>query len=106
MLAHPGHRVAPKAVASGGVPVGKNGEMAGRVIEPGELQPSVLRGTFRFLSGERLCVTGFEITPHCGTTQRIINKDKPPKLAQPHRWHETNQVEQLPHRAPWDGAAA
>jgi hypothetical protein len=28
--------LAPKAVASGGVPVGKNDEMAGRVIEPGE----------------------------------------------------------------------
>jgi len=60
--------LAPQAVASGGVPVGKNGEMAGRVIEPSELQPSVLRRTFRFLSGERLCVTGFKITPDCGTT--------------------------------------
>src|SRR5260370_2637197 len=42
------------------------------VTMPGELQPSVLRGTFRFLSRERLSVTGFQITPHCGTTQRII----------------------------------
>ena len=88
-----GHRLAPQAVVSGGVPVGKIGEMAGRVIEPSELQPSVLRGTVRFLSRERLCVTGFEITPDCGTTQRIINKDKPPRLAQPHRWRETNQFD-------------
>ena len=50
--------MAPQAVASGGgVPVGKNGEVAGRVIEPSELQPSVLRGTFRLLPRERLCVT-------------------------------------------------
>jgi hypothetical protein len=93
--------LAPQAVALGGVPVGKNSEVAGRVIEPGELQPSVLRGTFRFLSRERLSVTDFEITPDFGTTQRIINKDKPPRLAQPHRWRETNQFEQLLDRALW-----
>jgi hypothetical protein len=38
----------------GGFPVGKSGEMARRVIKPGELQPGVLRGTFRCLSRERL----------------------------------------------------
>jgi hypothetical protein len=81
-------------VSSGGVPVGKYGEMAGCIIEPGELQASVLRGTFRFLSRERLCVTGLEIPPDCGTAKRIINKDKPPRLAQPHRWRETSQFEQ------------
>jgi len=94
-------RLAPQAVASGGVPVGKNGEMTGRVIEPGELQPSVLRGALWGLAGKRLCVAGSEITPDCGTTQRIINKDKPPRLAQPHRWRETNQFEQLLDRALW-----
>ena len=66
-----------------------------------ELQPSVLRRTFWFLSRERLCVTGFKITPDCGTTQRIINKDKPPRLAQSHRWRETSQFEHLLDRAVW-----
>jgi hypothetical protein len=51
----------------GGIPVGKNGEMTRCVIEPGELQPSVSRGTFQFLSCKRLCVTGLEIAPDCGT---------------------------------------
>jgi hypothetical protein len=83
----------------GRVPVGKHGKMARCVIEPGELQPSVLGGTFQFLSSKRLCVTGLEITPDCGTPQRIINKDKPPRLAQPHRWRETSQIEQLLDRA-------
>jgi hypothetical protein len=81
----------PQAVASRGVPVGKDGEMARRVIKASELQPSVLRDTFRFLSRERLFVTEFEITSDCGTTQRIINKDKPPRLAQPYRWRETSK---------------
>jgi hypothetical protein len=85
----------------GRVPVGKNGEMARCVIEAGELQPSVLRGTFQFLSCERLCVTGLEITPDCGTPQRIIDKDKPPRLAQPYRWGERSHFEQLLDRAPW-----
>jgi hypothetical protein len=75
--------------------------MAGRVIEPSELQPSVLRRTFRFLSRERFCVTGFKITPDYGTTQRIVNKDKPPRLAQPHRWRKTSQFEHLLDRAVW-----
>jgi hypothetical protein len=83
----------------GGVPVGKNGEMTRCVIEPGELQPSVSRGTFQFLSCKRLCVTGLEIAPDCGTPQRIINKDKPPRLAQPYRWRERSQFEHLLHRA-------
>jgi hypothetical protein len=83
----------------GRVPVGKNGEMARCVIEPGELQPRVLRGTFRFLSCKRLCVAGLEITPDCGTPQRIINKDKAPRLAQPYRWRERSQFEQLLDRA-------
>jgi hypothetical protein len=43
-----------------------------------------LRGALWGLAGKRLCVTGFEITPDFGTTQRIINKDKPPRLAQPY----------------------
>jgi hypothetical protein len=85
----------------GRVPVGKNGKIARCVIEPGELQPSVLRGTFQFLSCKRLCVTGLEITPDCGTPQRIINKDESPRLAQPHRWRETSQLEQLLDRALW-----
>jgi hypothetical protein len=83
----------------GRVPIGKNGEMARCVIEPGKLQPSVFRGTFRFLSRKRLCVTGLEITPDCGTPQRIINEDKAPRLAQPHRWRETGEFEQLLDRA-------
>jgi hypothetical protein len=38
----------------GGFAIGKDGYVARRVIEPGELQPSVLRGTFRGLVGKRL----------------------------------------------------
>jgi hypothetical protein len=49
----------------GSVPVGKNGEMAQCIIEPGELPPRVLRGTLRFLSCKGLCVAGLEITPDC-----------------------------------------
>jgi hypothetical protein len=92
ILAHLGHRFTPQTVASRGVPVGKDGEMARRVIKASELQPSVLRDTFRFLSRERLFVTEFEITSDCGTTQRIINKDKPPRLAQSYRWRETSKL--------------
>ena len=47
----------------GGFAIGKDGYVARRVIEPGELQPSVLRGTFRGLVGKRLCVAGREIPP-------------------------------------------
>jgi hypothetical protein len=42
-----------------------------------------------------------EITPDCGTPQRIIDKDKPPRLAQPYRWGERSQFEQLPDGALW-----
>ena len=76
--------MAPQAVASGGVPVGKNDEMAGRVIEPGELQPSVLRGALWGLAGKRLCVADREIPPDLCTTRRIIDQDEPPRLAQPY----------------------
>ena len=66
----------------GGFAIGKDGYVARRVIEPGELQPSVLRGTFRGLIGKRLCVAGREIPPDLCTTRRIIDQDEPPRLAQ------------------------
>jgi hypothetical protein len=66
----------------GGFAIGKDGYVARRVIEPGELQPSVLRGTFRGLVGKRLCVAGREIPPDLCTTRRIIDQDEPPRLAQ------------------------
>ena len=74
--------------------------VARRVIEPGELQPSVLRSTFRGLVGKRLCVAGREIPPDLCTTRRIIDQDEPPRLAQADRWGKACDLDE-----PLDGTA-
>jgi hypothetical protein len=82
VLDHLRHRVPAETMSLGGFAIGKDGYVARRVIEPGELQPSVLRGTFRGLAGKSLCVAGREIPPDLCTTRRIIDQDEPPRLAQ------------------------
>ena len=78
----------------GSLAIGKNSEMAGRVVEPGELQPSVLRGTFGSLAGKRRCIARREIPPDRGTAERVLDQDEPPRLAQPHRRRERSEFEQ------------
>jgi hypothetical protein len=80
--------------------------MAGRVVEPGELQSSVLRGTFGSLAGKSRCVARREIPTDRGTAERILDQAEPPRLAQPHRRRERSEFEQPLDRGPRQRIAA
>src|SRR5258705_11024098 len=56
ILDHLRHRVPAETMSLGGFAIYKDGFVSRRVVEPGELQLSVFRGTLRGLVGKRLFV--------------------------------------------------
>src|SRR5882672_873879 len=68
--------------------------MQRRLVEPGELEPGIMRRAALAIIGERLCVAGGKIRAHCFAAPLVLDDDEAPGLAEADRRREAGERDQ------------
>src|SRR5262249_21774513 len=108
ILDHLGHGVTSEPVPLEGGAIGEYRELSGCFIQAGKLEPGIGCRSFLTLRRECVGVATLEICPNGCATDRIIDDDETPGLAQSTRgrWtREMNQARQVARRQ-WIAAKA
>ncbi len=83
--------------------VGEHRQMAGCIVEAGELQPGVGWCALRGLAAKRFAVAGLETGPHGRPPAGILHRYEPPGLAEANRRGQRRRVHQTLQRARGQG---
>src|SRR5919197_1506201 len=93
ILDHLRHGLTPQPMSLHGRTIGEYRQVAGRVVQSGQLEPGIGGRLLRSLRRKRLGVAAFEIFPNGCATHRIVDDHEAPRLAQADRRRQARQMD-------------